>query len=79
MIELTIKNCNENIITYNFNKMVDFVFKMDTIGFENEIPMLDDEIINVKINHLEVENSNLKIVNDLYEMIWKTLLKNKAK
>lgn len=69
MLELIIKNCNGNIVTYEFNNKVDFIFKFDTVGFENNIPMLDDEIISLKIDNIDVENSNLIIVNDLYELL----------
>ena len=69
MMELVVKNCNGDIVTYKFNSKVDFVYKIDTVGFENEIPMLDDEIVELKINNIEVDNSILISVNDLYELL----------
>lgn len=69
MMELTVKNCNGNIVDYTFESGVNFIYKLDTTGYENEIPMLDDEIVNVKIDNEEVENSILQIVNDLYELL----------
>ena len=56
MLELVIKNCNGNMVTYEFNSKVDFIFKFDTVGYENSIPMLDDEIISLKIDNIEVDN-----------------------
>lgn len=76
MLELVIKNCNGNMVTYEFNSKVDFIFKFDTVGYENSIPMLDDEIISLKIDNIEVDNSNLVIVNDLYELL-EEQIKNK--
>lgn len=69
MLELIVKNCDGNMATYEFNNKVDFIFKLDTIGFEDSIPMLDDEIVSLKIDNMEVDNSNLVIVNDLYELL----------
>lgn len=76
MLELIIKNCNGNIVTYEFDNKVDFIFKFDTVGFENSIPMLDDEIISLKIDNIELDNSNLIIVNDLYELLEEDIKNN---
>lgn len=69
MMELVVRNCNGNMVTYEFDSKVDFMFKFDTVGFEDSIPMLDDEIVSLKIDNIEVDNSILVIVNDLYELL----------
>ena len=69
MLELIIKNCNGDMVTYEYDDKADFMFRFDTVGYESSIPMLDDEIISLKINSIEVDNSNLVIVNDLYELL----------
>ena len=42
---------------------------MDTIGYENEIPMLDDEVVLVNINGEKLNDIN--DINDLYNNIIK--------
>lgn len=69
MIELRTKNCNGNVVEYKFNSESDFIFKFNKVSYENDSPMLDDEVVDLKINGFKVCNGNLKIVNDLYELL----------
>lgn len=76
MIELIVRNCNGNTVEYKFDSEIDFIYQFDTVGCENNIPMLDDEIIGLKINGLEVNNNHLEIVNDLYELFEQNIKTN---
>ena len=67
MLTLLIRNCDNESIGYEWNSLEGFVEDMDSEKFD--IPMLDDEIIEVRICTMVVENSVLQTVNDLYELL----------
>lgn len=71
MLQVLIKNCDGKMVNYNFKTLIEFVFKMDTIGYENEIPMLDDEVVLVNINGEKLNDIN--DINDLYNNIIKKI------
>lgn len=72
MIELIVKNCNGDMVLYKYDSKTDFIFKFDTVGYENNIPMLDDEIVSLKIDNIKT-NDSIIIVNDLYESFEKDI------
>ena len=67
MLTLLIRNCDNESIGYEWKSLEGFVEDMDSEKFD--IPMLDDEIIEVRICTMVVENSVLQTVNDLYELL----------
>lgn len=64
MIELKILNCDEKAIERKFESVEEFIRVMDSDNPKDEPLMLDDEIIELKIDGEEINIYYL--VNDLY-------------
>ena len=64
MVEIKILNCDEKEIERNFESIEEFIRVMDSDNPNDESLMLDDEIIELKIDDEEVKIYYL--VNDLY-------------
>ena len=64
MIELKILNCDEKLIERKFKSVEEFIRVMNSDNPNDEPLMLDDEIIELKIDDEEVKTYYL--VNDLY-------------
>ena len=64
MVEIKILNCDEKEIERNFESIEEFIRVMDSDDPNDEPLMLDDEIIELKIDDEEVKTYYL--VNDLY-------------
>ena len=64
MVEIKILNCDEKEIERNFESIEEFIRVMDSDNPNDEPLMLDDEIIELKIDDEEVKIYYL--VNDLY-------------
>ena len=77
-MKIIVKNCNDNIVEYNFKNEINFLYQMDTIGYENSIPMLDDEVLQVSFIDKELKE-NIKNVDDLYNLLWKNVLEKRYK
>ncbi len=76
MIEITVKNCDDKEVQYEWDSMKSFVEDID--GENENIPMLDDVLTAVDTDNDEIaiwwRDSNGIIVNDLYEKCKSILL-----
>ncbi len=64
MIELKVLNCNDEVIERKFKSVNEFIRIMESEDLKDEPLMLDDEIVELKINNEKIEFYYL--VNDLY-------------
>ena len=64
MIELKVLNCNDEVIERRFKSANEFIRIMESEDPKDEPLMLDDEIVELKINNEEIKVYYL--VNDLY-------------
>lgn len=64
MIELKILNCNDEVVERKFESVNEFIRVMESENIEDEPLMLDDEIVELRINNEKIDIYYL--VNDLY-------------
>ena len=64
MIELKILNCNDEVVERKFESANEFIRVMESENIEDEPLMLDDEIVELRVNNEKIDIYYL--VNDLY-------------
>ena len=71
MLNIVVINCDDKYVEYEWNSMKDFILDMDSDNENENIPMLDDALVEINTDnenlYLWWRNTSYNTVNDLYE------------